>query len=114
MDPCLDWVSHFKESPHEIGFPVGQALGVKLEQTLSHYIACLERSTDMEKLHAGALPWLRLFAVICWTLGLGIRLCQMTVWRDAQGQAEKPRRQRERKTASDPKPLISKSQAGRG
>ena len=44
---------------------------------------------------------LRVFAVICWTLGLsyrgvstilsgfGIRLSQMTVWRDAQEQAER-------------------------
>lgn len=47
---------------------------------------------------------LRLFAVICWTLGLSYRgvstilsgldtlICAMTVWRDAQGQAERIQR----------------------
>jgi hypothetical protein len=59
MNSYLDRIYHFKGNPHEIGFSVGHALGVKLEQTLSHYIASLESSTDMEKLHAGALPWLR-------------------------------------------------------
>ena len=50
---------------------------------------------------------LRLFAVICWRLGLSYRgvstilsglkivLCGMTVWRDAQGQEEQLRRQKE-------------------
>jgi transposase-like protein len=48
---------------------------------------------------------LRLFAVICWTLGLSYRgvstilsglntmICAMTVWRDTQGQAEQLHRQ---------------------
>jgi hypothetical protein len=31
----------------------------KIEQTISHYIANVEDSKDLEKLHAGALPWLR-------------------------------------------------------
>jgi len=50
---------------------------------------------------------MRVFAVICWTLGLSFRrvstilsgfrigLCPMTVWRDAQGQEKKLRRQNE-------------------
>jgi transposase-like protein len=50
---------------------------------------------------------MRLFAVICWTLGLSYRgvsmilsglkivLCPMTVWRDAQEQGEKLRRRNE-------------------
>ena len=45
--------------PYEIGFAAGRALGAKIEETINHYIASLENSSDMEKLHAGALPWLR-------------------------------------------------------
>ncbi len=51
--------------------------------------------------HADQTERLRVFAVICWRLGLsfrgvstilsglGISVCHMTVWRDAQGEAEK-------------------------
>jgi hypothetical protein len=59
MNNFHDRILRFKGTPHEIGFAAGRALGVKLEQTLSHYIASQENSTDTEKLHAGALPWLR-------------------------------------------------------
>ena len=59
MNSYLNRIVHFKGNPREIGFTAGRALGDKLEQTISHYIASLEDSTDMEKLHTGALPWLR-------------------------------------------------------
>jgi hypothetical protein len=59
MNDHLDRVHHFKGTPREIGLSAGQMLGDKLEQAIHHYIASLEDSTDMEKLHAGAIPWLR-------------------------------------------------------
>ena len=59
MENYLDRIHHFKGNPYEAGFAAGRALGAKLEQTLSHYIASMESSSDMGKLHAGALPWLR-------------------------------------------------------
>ncbi len=59
MNSYLDRIRHFKGNPREIGFAAGRELGGKLEQTINHYLANLEESTDMEKLHAGALPWLR-------------------------------------------------------
>ena len=49
MNTYLDRIYHFKGTPHEIGFSIGRALRVKLEQNLSHYIANLESSTDEEK-----------------------------------------------------------------
>lgn len=59
MNNYLDRIYHFRGSPYEIGFQAGCALGAKLEQNISHYIASVGDSKDMEKLHAGALPWLR-------------------------------------------------------
>lgn len=59
MDNHLDRIYHFKGSPREIGFAAGRRLGSKLEQTIGHFIACQDDSKDMQKLHAGALPWLR-------------------------------------------------------
>jgi hypothetical protein len=59
MNNHFDRIHHFKGNPREIGFAAGRALGPKLEQTFLHYIASLESSSDMEKLHQGALPWLR-------------------------------------------------------
>jgi len=59
MNNHLDRIYHFKGNPREIGFAAGHMLGDKLEQTLRDYFASLEDSLDMEKLHAGALPWLR-------------------------------------------------------
>ena len=58
MNNYRDRIYHFKGSPYEIGFTAGQTLGGKLEQNISHYIASLEDSKDMQKLYAGALPWL--------------------------------------------------------
>ena len=59
MENYLNRIHHFKGTPREIGFTTGRALGQKLEQTFSHYIDSLESSSDMDKLHEGALPWLR-------------------------------------------------------
>jgi len=59
MDNHLNRIHHFKGHPRAIGFAVGRALGPRLEQTISHYLAGLASSSDMEKLHEGALPWLR-------------------------------------------------------
>lgn len=69
----------------------------RCRRTFRHYPEGTTRADQTERL--------RLFAVICWTLGLsfrgvstilsglGIALCPMTVWRDAQEQGEKLRRQ---------------------
>ena len=69
----------------------------RCRRTFRYYPEGTSRADQSERL--------RLFAVICWTFGmgylkvslmlsgLGIRLCGMTVWRDAQGQAEQIRRQ---------------------
>ena len=69
----------------------------RCRRTFRHYPEGTTRADQTERL--------RLFAAICWTLGLsfrgvsmilsglGIRLCPMTVWRDAQEQEEKLRRQ---------------------
>jgi len=73
----------------------------RCRRTFRHYPEGTTRADQTERL--------RLFAVICWTLGLsfrgvstilsglGIRLCPMTVWRDAQEQEEKLRRQNQGK-----------------
>lgn len=59
MSDHLNRIHRFKGTPYEIGFAFGRALGDKLEQTFTHYINSMSDSIDMEKLHAGALPWLR-------------------------------------------------------
>ena len=59
MNSHLDRVHHFKGSPYQIGFDAGHLLGNKLERTINHYIASRKNSSNMEKLHEGALPWLR-------------------------------------------------------
>ena len=59
MNKIPDRVYRFEGSAREIGFAFGRALGDKLEQTIAHYIARVKDSKDMEKLRAGALPWLR-------------------------------------------------------
>jgi hypothetical protein len=51
MENYLNRIHHFKGTPREIGFATGRALGLKLEQTISHYIASMESSSDMNKLH---------------------------------------------------------------
>jgi len=58
MNNHLDRIHHFKGSPREIGFAAGRTLGAKLEQTIDHYITSQQDSKDVEKLRAGALPWL--------------------------------------------------------
>jgi len=59
MNNYLKRVHHFKGSPYEIGFSAGRKLGSKLEQIISYYIARREHASDMNKLHKGALSWLR-------------------------------------------------------
>ena len=59
MNNYLDRIYHFKGNPYEIGLENGRVIGTKLEQNISHYIASVKASKDMEKLHTGALPWLR-------------------------------------------------------
>jgi hypothetical protein len=55
----LNRIYHFKGNPREIGIATGRMLGNRLEQTINHYIANQPIPKDMEKLHAGALAWLR-------------------------------------------------------
>jgi len=59
MENHLDRTQRFKGTPYEIGYSIGQTLGGKLEETFTHYIANMADSSDMQKLHSGALPWLR-------------------------------------------------------
>jgi hypothetical protein len=59
MSNHLDRIYQFKGNPFEIGLAAGRALGVKLEQTIAHYIARREHASDVTELHRGALPWLR-------------------------------------------------------
>jgi hypothetical protein len=59
MNDYLSRIHHFKGTPHEIGLAVGRTLGNRLEQTFTFYINNMADSSDMEKLHAGAIPWLR-------------------------------------------------------
>ena len=71
----------------------------RCRRTFRHYPDGTTRADQTERL--------RLFAVICWTLGLSYRgvstilnglriaLCPMTVWRDSQEQGEKYRRRNE-------------------
>ena len=59
MNSHLDRIQRFKGSPDEIGVAAGRVLGARLAQNIDHYIAGLEDSKDMQKLHAGAMPWLR-------------------------------------------------------
>lgn len=73
----------------------------RCKRTFRHYPEGTTRADQTERL--------RLFAVICWRLGLsyrgvstilsgiGVSLGHMTVWRDAQEQEKKFRRQNERK-----------------
>jgi transposase-like protein len=68
-------------------------------RTFRHYPEGATRADQTERL--------RLFAVVCWMFGmsyrkvstilsgLGIILCTMTVWRDAQGEEQRLRRQNE-------------------
>src|SRR6516162_3588220 len=51
-------VYHLKGTPYEIGYAAGQTLGARLARNVNRYITSLAPSRDLEKLHAGALPWL--------------------------------------------------------
>jgi hypothetical protein len=55
----LNRIYHFKGNPREIGFAAGRMLGNRLELILNHYISNQPIPKDMEKLHTGALSWLR-------------------------------------------------------
>lgn len=55
----LNRIYHFKGTPREIGFATGRLHGNRLEQVINHYIVEQPIPKDMEKLHTGALPWLR-------------------------------------------------------
>lgn len=55
----LNRIYHFKGNPREIGFAAGRTLGNRLDQLLNHYIDNQPIPKDMEKLHTGALSWLR-------------------------------------------------------
>jgi hypothetical protein len=59
MQDDLQRVFRFKGSPREIGFAAGQTFAGGLERTISQYIASVQDLKDMDKLHPGALPWLR-------------------------------------------------------
>ncbi len=59
MNSHLDRIHHFKGNPREIGFAAGQTFAARRKRTISRYIASVEDSKSLEKLHAGALPWLR-------------------------------------------------------
>jgi hypothetical protein len=59
MNDYLGRIHHFTGTPHEIGLAIGRTLAGRLEQTFTHYINNMADSSDMEKLRAGALPWLR-------------------------------------------------------
>jgi len=58
MDDYLARIHRFKGSPYEIGLAIGRTFGNRLEQTATYYIDKMAGSSDMEKLHAGAMPWL--------------------------------------------------------
>ncbi len=55
----LNRIYHFRGNPREIGLAAGRMLGSSLGQKLSHYVASQPIPKDMEKLHAGAVSWLR-------------------------------------------------------
>ncbi len=49
----------FKGTPYEIGFAAGRTFGKGLESSIHQYLAHLEPVRDMQKVHEGAIPWLR-------------------------------------------------------
>ena len=59
MEEYRSRIQHFKGTPYEIGLAIGRTLSDRLEQTITHYINGMADASDMEKLHAGAIPWLR-------------------------------------------------------
>jgi hypothetical protein len=59
MNYPIDRVRRYAGTPREMGLAAGRDLGARLEQTYKHYVASLAGDTDLVKLRAGALPWLR-------------------------------------------------------
>lgn len=59
MNSHLHRIQHFKGSAHEIGLTAGRIIGERLEHNICRYISFLGNSIDMERLRAGATPWLR-------------------------------------------------------
>ncbi|HUH99123.1 MAG TPA: C45 family peptidase [Anaerolineales bacterium] len=59
MKEYLGRIHHFKGTPYEIGLGIGRTLSNRLERTFTHYVNTMAASSDMEKLQAGALSWLR-------------------------------------------------------
>jgi hypothetical protein len=59
MKDYLDRIYRFSGSPREIGLAAGRALGEKLAHNIDRYIGRRQGATNMNKLHQGALPWLR-------------------------------------------------------
>ncbi len=59
MKEYLSRIHHFKGTPYEIGLAIGRTLTNRLEQTATHYINSMADSSDMEKLHTGAIAWLQ-------------------------------------------------------
>ena len=59
MADYQDRILHLTGTPYEAGLAAARELGPRLEATIQHYITSMEDSSDMGKLHAGALPWLR-------------------------------------------------------
>jgi hypothetical protein len=55
----INRVIHLKGNPREVGYSAGCLLGNTLEQVVDHYLAHQPVPKDFEKLHTGALPWLR-------------------------------------------------------
>jgi hypothetical protein len=51
-------IHHFRGTPYQIGLAIGRTLSNRLEQKITHYISSRADSSDMEKLHAGAISWL--------------------------------------------------------
>lgn len=62
MDEIARRINHHKGNPREVGFAIGQALGTRLEANIDRYIQtgpARHGSLDIDRLHTGAIPWLR-------------------------------------------------------
>ncbi len=59
MTDYLGRISRYKGTPYEIGSAAGRSIGKSLEANIRRYLAHLSPSRDMQKVHEGALPWLR-------------------------------------------------------
>jgi len=63
MKLVKDRIYHVKgDSPYQIGQQIGQRIGIRLSENIQHYIQRRTSPQDisfLEKLKAGALPWMR-------------------------------------------------------